>query len=292
MLASFARSCGGAARASAFSVLVLAVGCTMPSEDGDGDDDDDDETVESASDALTGNVAAGATLKTTAALNLRSSPSTAASILRVIPQGGLVTAVSGTPSGPWYNVRYDGTAGWAHGGYLVASAPPPPANDFKLPLGCGTSAQISQGNHGSFSHTGVAAYAFDFRLDHGTPLRAMRRGRVSFARGDVLPGNRCYYGGDRSCANTLNYVVVDHFDGTSTAYLHLSSTAVRVGQTVEQGTIVGRSGASGWSTGPHAHVQRQTNCGSWYCQSVTMRFSDVANGVPSTGQVVTSRNGC
>lgn len=166
------------------------------------------------------------------------------------------------------------------------------ASAFLLPLACRKRATISQGNNSGFSHTGVAAYAYDFALPSGTPLHAMRAGKVSFARGNVRPGDRCYSGGGADCANTLNYVVVDHGDNTSTAYLHLSSVSVGVGDRVARGARIGKSGGSGWSTGPHAHVQRQKSCGSWYCQSVRLKFADVRGGVPKAGDVVTSKNGC
>lgn len=56
---------------------------------------------------------------------------------------------------------------------------------------------------------------------------------------------------------------VDHDDGSGADYLHLSSVAVRVGQRVAQGNIIGRSGASGygqeWYYGPHLHISYRRN---------------------------------
>jgi hypothetical protein len=170
-------------------------------------------------------------------------------------------------------------------------APPPPPG-FLLPLACNRGVTITQGNNSPFSHNGLAAYAFDFGVSLSTPLLAARDGKVILARSDVKPGNPCYSGGGSSCANTVNYVVVDHGDGTATLYLHLNAATVGVGQLVKRGDQVGLSGGTGWSTGPHAHVQRQGLCGSWWCQSVPLSFGDVPGGVPVTGQVVTSKNGC
>lgn len=58
------------------------------------------------------------------------------------------------------------------------------------------------------------------------------------------------------------------------------------------GERVGLSGGTGWSTGPHAHVQRQERCASWWCQSVALRFDDFPrrDGVPASGDAVTSAN--
>lgn len=72
----------------------------------------------------------------------------------------------------------------------------------------------------------------------GMPVRAAGRGVVALI-GDF------YYAG--------NVVYVDHGRGLVTAYLHLSEVTVAQGDTVEQGTLIGRVGATGRVTGPHLH---------------------------------------
>ncbi|GAA1910506.1 hypothetical protein GCM10009737_09890 [Nocardioides lentus] len=55
------------------------------------------------------------------------------------------------------------------------------------------------------------------------------------------------------------WVVVDHGNGDSTLYAHLNSIAVRVGQKVPRGQMVGRLGTTGNSTGPHLHYEQRRN---------------------------------
>ena len=176
------------------------------------------------------------------------------------------------------------------GGGGGGSAPPRPrAPGYHLPLTCGASALVVQGPGGAYSHgTTQSLHAYDFDLPNGTPLVAVEDGTVKRVRGDVGPGDACWSGGGYGCRNTVNYVVVEHGDGTDSIYLHLSRPLVAVGQRVRRGDRVGLSGGTGWSTGPHAHVARQRRCSSWICDSVAMTFAEA--GVPKTGQRVTSRN--
>ncbi|HEX7601631.1 MAG TPA: SH3 domain-containing protein [Polyangiaceae bacterium] len=101
--------------AAAAALVLGAVGCA--SEPGDGG-----ELLTSTADELatTGpTYTAGTELVTTAALNLRSSGSTSASILRVMPNGSHVTVRATSGANAWVAVRFNGYDGWAHTSYLV-----------------------------------------------------------------------------------------------------------------------------------------------------------------------------
>jgi len=78
----------------------------------------------------------------------------------------------------------------------------------------------------------------DFHAAIGTTVRATNRGVVILAR-------NLYYEG--------NCVVVDHGQGLLTLYLHFSEIAVKEGDKVESGTVLGKSGNTGRVNGPHLH---------------------------------------
>lgn len=90
----------------------------------------------------------------------------------------------------------------------------------------------------------------DFGAACGTPLYAVASGRVASAR---------WQGGFG------NYVVIDHgfMRGrfVSTGYAHQSRMAVRAGQRVRQGQVIGYVGTTGMSTGCHLHFQVYVNGG-------------------------------
>lgn len=54
-------------------------------------------------------------------------------------------------------------------------------------------------------------------------------------------------------------VVVDHGGGRQTRYAHLAEPLVRAGERVTEGQVVGKSGNSGRSTGPHLHFEMLVN---------------------------------
>ena len=85
------------------------------------------------------------------------------------------------------------------------------------------------------AHNGV-----DYSAPTGTPVRSVGDGIVDLA------GRQSGYG---------NVVQVQHANGRSTLYAHLSRIDVRLGQRIEQGQSVGAVGATGWATGPHLHFE-------------------------------------
>src|SRR5205807_9109936 len=56
-----------------------------------------------------------------------------------------------------------------------------------------------------------------------------------------------------------NFVLITHGNGFATLYGHLSSIAVSTGQGVRRGQVIGAEGSTGYSTGPHLHLEIRHN---------------------------------
>ncbi|MEL6151689.1 MAG: peptidoglycan DD-metalloendopeptidase family protein [Chloroflexota bacterium] len=91
-------------------------------------------------------------------------------------------------------------------------------------------------------HTG-----WDLRAAPGTPIQASATGRIAFAGPLDIRGN---------C------IIIDHGFGVFSAYAHLSQIHVSPGQTVNHGQIIGVTGNTGRSNGPHLHWEIAVN-GEW-----------------------------
>jgi len=96
------------------------------------------------------------------------------------------------------------------------------------------SQRIYQGKPGSY-HSGL-----DIAAPTGTPYVAPADGVV------ILVSQKPF---------TLegNLLMIDHGNGLNSAFLHSSSISVKLGDTVKQGQVIGRVGATGRATGPHLH---------------------------------------
>lgn len=220
-------------------------------------------------------------------LRLRAGPDVTYAVLDVLPEGAPVTVLGG-PDGPWYRVAHAGLDGWAHGGYLRAA---PRGKNNLLPWTANTAFYVTQGHNGG-SHTGLGAWAWDFGMPIGTPVRAAHFGTVRLVKGNsAVGGCSSVYGND------ANFVIVDQGNGYESLYLHLSAVTVTAGQAVERGDLVGYSGQTGWSCGPHLHFQVQlspSNGGGFgfYNPSIHDVFYDTgAPYDPPPGTLVTSQNG-
>lgn len=90
----------------------------------------------------------------------------------------------------------------------------------------------------------------------GIDIPAPKNTKIYAARGGVVMTSKMGSGSDWSYGN---YVVINHGDGTSTLYAHMNSRAVKVGDVVTQGQVIGYVGTTGRSTGYHLHYEVRVN---------------------------------
>lgn len=141
---------------------------------------------------------------------------------------------------------------------------------YQLPYLKGTSHSVDQGYGGKFSHHMKGRkYALDFSMENGTDVYAARAGVVVETRSSDSKG-----GSDPSFQNSGNYITIYHEDGTFANYFHLKKGGVKVknGETVEAGQLIGQSGSTGWSSGPHLHFEVFSYSGINEVASVPVEF--------------------
>ncbi len=103
----------------------------------------------------------------------------------------------------------------------------------------GNTSFAKSGAYNGKGHNGI-----DFRAPYGTRITSALSGTVrGVGNTDLVRG--CYSYGQ--------WVLVDHRNGLSSLYAHLSSTSVRTGESIGTGDTVGFSGMTGYATGPHLH---------------------------------------
>ena len=125
-----------------------------------------------------------------------------------------------------------GTSNAALGGYIW-----PVSSDY-ITSTCG--GRASPGGIGSTNHKGIDIG----RVGYTTEIHAAKAGTV------IVSQYSSSYG---------NYVVVSHGSGNTTLYAHMSSRKVSVGAYVNQGDVLGITGSTGHSTGPHLHFEISEN---------------------------------
>lgn len=118
----------------------------------------------------------------------------------------------------------------AKGGYFNY-----PVSSVRITQGYGMTSYAKKGAYGGKPHNGI-----DFGISVGNNIFAVKGGKV------VGVGNNGKYAYGK-------WIAVDHGDGLLTLYGHLSSQLVSKGSAVKTGDKIGKSGNTGYSTGPHLH---------------------------------------
>lgn len=112
-------------------------------------------------------------------------------------------------------------------------------------------------------HTGI-----DYACPIGTPILSSADGTVIFV-GDDTKG----YG---------KYIIICHYDGSGTLYAHLNSISVSKWKSVKQGDVIGLSGNTGNSTGPHLHFEyRRIASDASTVEDPRMRLQNVLDKDPN-----------
>jgi murein DD-endopeptidase MepM/ murein hydrolase activator NlpD len=124
----------------------------------------------------------------------------------------------------------------------------------------------TSGSTGSGSHSGALGYPTDSRsVSAGYPNYSSGRyhGGVDFrcasgsnvyasASGTVIAAHNLEY-------SYGHYLIIDHGNGLSTLYAHNTTLLVGVGDHVNKGQVIARSGSTGNSSGPHVHFEVRVN---------------------------------
>ncbi|MDE2172465.1 MAG: peptidoglycan DD-metalloendopeptidase family protein [Patescibacteria group bacterium] len=122
-------------------------------------------------------------------------------------------------------------------------------------------------------YSGMGHDGVDFAASIGTPVKAALSGVViGVENTDLYPG--CYSFG--------KWIMIKHANGLSTLYAHLSLQSVHVGQQVSTGQLIGYTGNTGYTTGPHLHFGVYATAGtvirkfttSKHCQGAIIPLAD------------------
>ncbi|MES2214378.1 MAG: peptidoglycan DD-metalloendopeptidase family protein [Patescibacteria group bacterium] len=151
-----------------------------------------------------------------------------------------------------------------------------PLSKFKITQQFGKTSSSGR-LYASGTHNGV-----DFGVPVGTAVMSVRQGVVKGSGNtDNFPG--CYSYG--------RWVLIEHDNGLSTVYGHLSALVVQPGQSVSAGQVIGYSGGqpgangSGYSTGPHLHL------GLYATQAVKIQQYSASIGCKSASIPIAPPNG-
>jgi murein DD-endopeptidase MepM/ murein hydrolase activator NlpD len=121
--------------------------------------------------------------------------------------------------------------------YAMPTLPPiPELTEDKLVSGFGM--RINPFHKGMYDHPGI-----DIASPRGTAVLASATGTVVDVKKSELQAG---YG---------TFIDIDHGHGFVTRYAHLETTAVRLGQRIKKGTMIGTVGSSGGSVAPHLHFE-------------------------------------
>jgi len=162
--------------------------------------------------------------------------------------------------------------------------------DYRLPWPTGTAMSLTQDCNDSCcsDHVGLDQWAWDWADGTSFTIVAARGGTITHVKINSTTG--C---GSSACANDMNFIVVDHGDGTQALYMHLLGMSLQpgisCGATVTSGQPLALAGTTGWSTGLHLHFQvEKVHAGAATCECGADGLGCAASSVPWSTIWVTS----
>lgn len=168
-----------------------------------------------------------------------------------------------------YSYRWE----W-HWLYGRAGAAPASAGPFRLPYRGGEQYPVTEAAGTCDGHQGAMFHSVDWGMPEGTPIVAAREGIV------VDVESRYSQAGGEEARDRANYVILGHRDGSLADYVHLrrGGVTVKQGERVRAGQVIGYSGNTGWSTGPHLHFRVLRPVDGFRYESLPVRFLTVEDG--------------
>ncbi len=124
----------------------------------------------------------------------------------------------------------------AHAGLLLVPIPGDTVNSITQGYGA---TEFAKNGYAGHWHNGL-----DLAAPIGTPVLAAEDGIISGMANEDLYCPKGAYG---------KFITINHPDGLTTLYGHLSKQIVQIGETVKKGQVIGYSGKTGYALGPHLH---------------------------------------
>ena len=187
----------------------------------------------------------------------------------------LLTVRADSRDGEW---GYGGQYAWQYGrrGDAVSGT-----TAYELPYKHGPFL-VTQSGRGA-THQEGSEQAVDWAMPVGTVVCAAREGTVVALRSDSTLGVK-----DPKFTSSGNFIIIRHEDGTFAEYGHLKRKGVLVwlGQRVAGGAVIGFSGGTGYSSGPHLHFGVFQNIDAQTRRSIPVQFRTRSGSVETlkTGQ--------
>jgi len=125
-------------------------------------------------------------------------------------------------------------------------------SEYKIPFPKNIKFKVTKPT-GDYAHENYPEihYAIDFVVPLDTPVLAIKAGKIIGSKNDSDE-----YGVGSSFVDKVNFITIDHEDGTYAEYLHLGKGKVKVKKDdkVKAGDLLGYTGLSGCMDGPHLHL--------------------------------------